>query len=248
MAMEQCGDELSMDSTTTIGELDVLPPTPEMSSLSHETSPPKSIIKDLYIISPIQVKWTLNNPISSAGHPSPFLEKLPPHLVPSTQELKPKPKPKFSNTREAIHNHLPRYTISVLRFTFPLLLCCTSYNLPPASLSLLSVHLSKKKLSKQECEHLTKWLRKAVSGLELVYFNPNAVTLIPKSKLKNFIIQQRFKLGTLDTLNESLISQHAPNIPASLNGQSPVFPASFALSYFDSKAEEAGLIMPPTSP
>lgn len=136
----------------------------------------------------------------------------------------------------------------MLRLTFPLLLCCTSYNLPPASLSLLNVHLSKKKLSKQECEHLTKWLRKAVSGLELVYFNPNAVTLIPKSKLENFIIQQRLKLGTLDTLNESLISQHAPNIPASLNGQSPVFLASFALSYFDSKAEEAGLIMPPTSP
>ena len=84
MTVEQCGDKPATDSTATIGELDILPLTPETSSLSHETSPPKSIIRDLYIISPIQVKWTPNNPISSTG-PSPFLEVLPSHLIPSTQ-------------------------------------------------------------------------------------------------------------------------------------------------------------------
>ena len=81
-----------------------------------------------------------------------------------------------------------------------------------------------------------------------MYFDPNIVTLIPKSKLEHFIIQQRLKPGTSDTLNESLMSQHAPNVPASFNGQSPVFLASFAPSYSDSMVEEVDLIMPPTSP
>ena len=106
----------------------------------------------------------------------------------------------------------------------------------------------KKKATKQECEHLAKQLKKAILGLEPVYFDPNTMTLIPKSKLEHFIIQQRLKPGTSNTLNESLISQHAPNVPTSFNGQSPVFPASFAPSYSDSMVKEAGLIMPPTSP
>ena len=76
MTVKQCGDEPAMDSTPTIGEMDVLPPTPEMSSLSHKTSPPKSIIRDLYIISPVQVKWIPNNPISNAV-PSLFLKSCP---------------------------------------------------------------------------------------------------------------------------------------------------------------------------
>ena len=117
-----------------------------MLSLSHETSPPKSIIRDLYIISPIQVKWTPNNLISSAG-PSPFLEELPPHPVPSTQEPT-CPSPSPSSQTQSIHNHLPRYSISVLKLTFPLLLCRTNSNLPPVSLSLLGVHLPKKKSNK----------------------------------------------------------------------------------------------------
>ena len=76
MTVEQCGDEPATNNTPTIGEMDFLPPTPKMSSLSHKTSPPKSIIRDLYIISPVQVKWTPNNPISSAV-PSPFLKSCP---------------------------------------------------------------------------------------------------------------------------------------------------------------------------
>ena len=115
-----------------------------MLSLSHETSPPKSIIRDLYIISPVQVKWTPNNLISSAG-PSPFLEELPPQPVPSTQEPTcPSPSPS-SQTQENPFTIKPRYTITVLRLTFLLLLRRTSSNLPPTSFSLLGIHLPKKK-------------------------------------------------------------------------------------------------------
>ena len=243
MTVEQCEDKPATDSTATIGELDILPPTPETSSLSHETSPPKSIIRDLYIISPVQVKWTPNNPISSAG-PSPFLEVLPSHLIPSTQ----------AQAQAQVFKHNP-FTI-----TYPDIpsQCSNSLSHFCSATPVRTSHLShshssastslKKKVTKQECEHLAKRLRKAVLRLESVYFDPNTMTLIPKSKLEHFIIQQRLKPGTSNTLNESLISQHAPNVPASFNGQSPIFPASFAPSYSDSMVEEAGLIMPPTSP
>lgn len=99
MAMEQCGDELSTDSTTTIGELDVLPPTPEMSSLSHETSPPKSIIKDLYIISPIQANEPLTTPFPAQGAHHHFWKSYPHTSFHQPKSSSPSPNPS-SQTQE----------------------------------------------------------------------------------------------------------------------------------------------------
>ena len=169
----------------------------------------------------------------------PFHQPKSPHAQAQAQVLKHKRIHSQSNL------DIPSQCLDSLSYFCSAELALTSHL--PHSHSSASTSL-KRKVSKQECKHLAKWLRKAVSRLESVYFDPNIVTLIPKSKLEHFIIQQRLKRGTSDTINESLISQHAPNILASLNGQSPVFFASFAPSYSDSTTEEVGLIIPPTLP
>lgn len=97
-----------------------------------------------------------------------------------------------------------------------------------------SSHTQKKKLSKSEIEHFSKRLRKVVEGLELVYFDPDSVTFILRSRLEYFILDERNKPINHD---ESFSFNNHSSISDSVCDSTSV-----------AMAEEAGLIMPPTSP
>ncbi|KAL0012938.1 hypothetical protein SO802_000007 [Lithocarpus litseifolius] len=48
----------------------------------------------------------------------------------------------------------------------------------------------KRKVTKQEVEKFAKKLRKDVTGLEPIYFDPETVTIIPRSRLEHFFLRQ----------------------------------------------------------
>ena len=87
-----------------------------------------------------------------------------------------------------------------------------------------------------ELEQFSKRLKKAVEGPEPVYFDPATVSFIPESRLELFILEDRRKTEN----HGELYSTPHPSF-CSVGNVSENFSS-------DNMAEEAGLIMPPTSP
>ena len=101
----------------------------------------------------------------------------------------------------------------------------------------------KRKVPKTEVESFTKKLRNVVEGAEPVYFDPITVSFIPRSKLESFILEERKKF---ENHGESQFNPHLLCFPLVLD--TAISTLVFAFFSSDSMAEEAGLIMPPTSP
>ncbi|KAK9990863.1 hypothetical protein SO802_025848 [Lithocarpus litseifolius] len=237
-------------------ELEFSSPKLGMSSIHNEYEPSTdTIIHQLFLLSPVQVKLKPteiqpcvdpihspstqffgpyptthqtqnNNIVSPPTTLAPISSNLTPQIPYSTSSLCLRP-----NESENQLSKIPSYT-------------CNSSPHPNPGNPL------KRKVSKQEFELLTKRLRKAVAGPEPVYFDPNTVNLIPQSQLEHFIIQHGH-LGTTfahnkfdNSDNSSNVSSNNPISPSSIPNLSPS--AISIISNF--MAEEAGLIMPPTSP
>ena len=117
--------------------------------------------------------------------------------------------------------------------TFPLP-HITTVNPPPSPQPQPNV--LKRKVARPELDLFSKRLRKAVEGPEPVYFDPDTLSFIPESRLESFILEERRK-------TENHGEFHSAFYPSSCS-------AGTALENVSSvtMAEEAGLIMPPTSP
>ena len=100
----------------------------------------------------------------------------------------------------------------------------------------------KRKVPRTEENLFTKRLRQAVEGTEPVYFDPTTVSFIPRSELESFILANK----ELENHGESQSTPHLSSFPlvhdtVCSNSVSTLFSSDYT-------AEEAGLIMPPTSP
>ena len=82
-------------------------------------------------------------------------------------------------------------------------------------------------------DHLSKRLRTAVKGSELIYFDPSSASLIPSSNLESFLLEER---NDTENHGELLLK---PILPFISMDSYCVFSNSVNM------AEEAGLIMPP---
>ena len=94
----------------------------------------------------------------------------------------------------------------------------------------------KRKLPRPSFDLLSKRLRKAVIASEPVCFDPGTVTLIPRSSLEDFIMEERKKAENHGELHPDPYPYSIPMV------------SNYICSNAFSTAKEVGLIMPPTSP
>nr|POF00521.1 hypothetical protein CFP56_40350 [Quercus suber] len=116
-------------------------------------------------------------------------------------------------------------------------------SLPPATINSRTPNKTNSMGPPKRRAHGHLRLRQAVEGTELVYFDPNTVSFIPRSKLEYFMLENSKKS---ENHGESQSIPHLSSFPLVHDTVISTSVSTFFSS--DSIAEEAGLIMPRTWP
>nr|POE88627.1 hypothetical protein CFP56_61541 [Quercus suber] len=119
----------------------------------------------------------------------------------------------------------------------------------PSDTPHTSTPVSKRKISKEELSTFTKRLKIASNASEPVFFDPVTTTLIPKSKIESFILEEEHKSHSpfIPKVHGEPLKGKArtPNLSKSVV---PLTSVEVAHTLSVHTAEEAGLTMPPPLP
>ena len=235
--VEQSKTVGTTDNSFESADLEALTAVPDASPIIQNSQVTSSNLnhRDLFLISPVQLKWrpSVSNPDKSPSTleedqiPNPSPEILSPK--PCTTPLTPDQSPQINAAAPTSPSSLPHHHNSLHYPTTP-------------------TNPLKRKVTKQEVEQIAKRLRKAVTGSEPIYFDPETATIIPRSRIEHFILRQGHNPGNSEYYSEHAPINVVPDCPAPTSPHThSTFENDFSL-ISSSMAEEAGLNMPPTSP